>query len=147
MRLRYLLPLVPLIAGCGVEWFPTVTAPPTPSDAAPTFLNFSSQSVTIAQIAASTTGLFPSKLVTLEGTSSAGWPITFQNFSGIKAELEVGDSVAGLTLFYSPGDSIPNVFPKDTLQISQQPALKVGSATVSQVKVGTRTANFVLTTR
>jgi hypothetical protein len=140
--------LVALLAGCGVEWFPSTTAS-TGKDAAPAFFNFSSQSVTVRQIIAAggVDAPIPSNTVTLKGNNANGWPVVFTSFTGAHATLTVSDNSGGLAITYAPGTTADlTVLPGQTLMIEQTPTLTIGQSTTSQVTVGTFTANFILST-
>ena len=140
-----------MLAGCGdVDWFPdTRPAATTPTNAAaPNAFTFTPQSISVNTL---TNGVNPvsSNTVTVTGTNTNGWPVTFTSYSGAvnpTAQLTVSDNVGGLPLTSDPGAPIPNVMPNQTLEIDLTPSIVVGTTVTASVTVGTYTTSFAVTT-
>jgi hypothetical protein len=150
MRWLYLVVTSLILAGCGADWFPayqtTTTTTTTGGAAAPNFFNFTSQSVTINDLANSTSPTISSNTVTITGNNPQGWPISFKSYSGATSQLTIGDNSGGLSYTYDPGTAIPNILPNQTIQIQQTPSFTVGGFTITAVTVGSYTTNFIIAT-
>ena len=139
-----------MLAGCGdVNWFPdtrpAATSTPTTNAAAPNAFTFASMTTSLNSVAKNQLSPVLSNIVTLKGTSTSGWPVTFQNFSSAESFLIVtGGNLTGDTS-YNPG-AVPNVFPNQTLQISLVPAVISGKTVKGTVTVGTYTTSFSVKT-
>jgi hypothetical protein len=139
-----------MLAGCGdIVWFPdttpAATSTPTTDAAAPNAFAFAAMSTSVNTVANNNFSPVLSNTVTLTGTNTKGWPVTFKNFSSPESILNVGGGSAQAVLGYNPG-AVPNVFPNQTLQVSLVPSATAGKTVKATVTVGTFTTSFSVKT-